>query len=92
MKRTHVEDVRDDYDNEVAGIVHRVNTKRLVIELENGGSVTFERTPDPNQHLYENLRCPDCGIPVYWSEEQLDYVHEQVDKAKRCWLARNQLS
>lgn len=91
MKRTHVEDVTDEYDQEVAQLVHRLSTKRLVIELENGGYVTFERTPDPNQHLFEDLSCPDCGTAVYWSEDQLDYVHEHIDQAKACWLNRNKV-
>ena len=89
MKRTHIEDVRDDYDHEVASIVHRVGVDKVVVELTGGGYLAFERVDDPDQHLYEDLSCPDCGTEVYWSEDQLDYVHATENNSKRCWLARN---
>ena len=89
MRRTHVEDVTDEYDLEISQIVHRLSTQRLVIELANGGTVSFERTEDPNQHRYEDLSCPDCGTTVFWNEDLLDYVHTNMAQAKICWLNRN---
>lgn len=89
MKRTYVDSVPDKRDQEIAQIVHRVGVTRVTIEYDHGGLVYFQPVEDPDQHLYENLSCPDCGTMVYWSEDQLDYVHEHTEQAKRCWLNRN---
>ena len=55
MRRTEVRDVVDSHDQDVAQVVHRVGVTRVTIERDDGSYVTYEPTPDPEQHLYEEL-------------------------------------
>lgn len=55
MRRSEVRDVVDSYDQDVAQVVHRVGVTRVTIERGDGSYVIYEPTPDPEQHLYEEL-------------------------------------